>query len=167
MGILDIYRCPNTECWWNETRNKKGEHCPECGNELQKFGFRDGAKVMGEKTKLLEDPDITQRKQTYNEEKKAFKQQEKEEKQEQERLDRLLFSDDKGDDDIINSIESDMNNLAAHEAGTKWMRIGTLLTFNSTEQMIGAGFKAIIDQNKVIIKQNELIYRQLQKLNSE
>lgn len=45
------------------------------------------------------------------------------------------------------------------------MRIGTLLTFNPTEQIIGAGFKALIDQNKLIIRQNELLLRELRKLN--
>lgn len=58
-----------------------------------------------------------------------------------------------------------MSNLAMHEAGTKWMRAGTLLTFNPTQQMIGAGFKALMDQNKILIKQNELILRELKKLN--
>ncbi|MEJ8542125.1 hypothetical protein U2150_01275 [Methanothermobacter wolfeii] len=58
-----------------------------------------------------------------------------------------------------------MENLANQEAGTKWMRIGTLLTFNPTEQIIGAGFKALIDQNKLIIRQNELLLRELRKLN--
>jgi hypothetical protein len=60
-----------------------------------------------------------------------------------------------------------MHNLASHEAGTKWMRIGTLLTLNVTDQMIGAGFKAIIDQNKILIKQDELIYRELKKINEK
>jgi len=35
------------------------------------------------------------------------------------------------------------------------------------DQMIGAGFKAIIDQNKILIKQNELIYRELKKINEK
>ena len=57
-----------------------------------------------------------------------------------------------------------MINLAMHEAGTAWMRLGTLLTFNPTEQLLGAGFKALIDQNKIIIRQNELILRTLQRI---
>ena len=58
----------------------------------------------------------------------------------------------------------DMMNLAMHEAGTGWMRLGTLLSGNSTDQMLGAGFKALIDQNKIIIRQNELILRALTKI---
>lgn len=165
MGILDLYRCPNTDCWWNETTGKNGLHCPECGTELKKVGLREGSAINREKIKLKDDPGTKERKQAYKEQQKALKTQEKEEKKELERLNRLLFSDGISDDDLINSIESDMNNLAMHEAGTKWMRVGTLLSFNSTEQMIGAGFKAIIDQNKIKIKQNELILRELKKLN--
>lgn len=60
----------------------------------------------------------------------------------------------------IDEIIEDMFNLAEHEAGTKWMRIGTMLSLNSTEQMIGAGFKALIDQNKILIRQNEILRRQ-------
>lgn len=51
-----------------------------------------------------------------------------------------------------------------HEAGTGWMRLGTLLSGNSTDQMLGAGFKALIDQNKITIRQNELILRVLTKI---
>jgi len=64
-------------------------------------------------------------------------------------------------------IYEDMKNLKAHEAGTAWMRVGSLLSFNSTEQMLGAGFKALIDQNKIIIKQNELLLKKLDELKRE
>ena len=47
------------------------------------------------------------------------------------------------------------------------MSIGTLLSFNATQAMIGAGFKAVINQNKILIKQNELIYKELKKLNEK
>jgi hypothetical protein len=46
------------------------------------------------------------------------------------------------DDDIRKKIYEDMMNLAMHEAGTGWMRLGTLLSGSSTDQMLGAGFKA-------------------------
>ena len=42
------------------------------------------------------------------------------------------------------------------------MRIGTLLTFNPTEQIIGAGFKALIDQNKLIIRQMNYYFENLE-----
>ena len=76
----------------------------------------------------------------------------------------FLFTPYMDDESISDEIFKDMQNLANQEAGTKWMRIGTLLSFNSTEQMIGAGFKAIIDQNKLLIRQNELILRELKRI---
>jgi uncharacterized protein YacL (UPF0231 family) len=148
MGLLDTYQCPNTDCWWDKNTGKKGESCPECGTPLQKIGVREGSKILQEKKKLKKDPEI----------RKAI--------DENKRLNKLLFHESITDNELIKSIESDMNNLSGHEAGTKWMRVGTLLSFNSTEQMIGAGFKAIIDQNKVLIKQNELLYRQNKLLNA-
>jgi uncharacterized Zn finger protein (UPF0148 family) len=76
---------------------------------------------------------------------------------------KALFLPETTDEEIIQDILEDMGNLAGHEAGTKWMRMGTLLSGNATEQMLGAGFKALIDQNKIIIRQNELILRQMRK----
>jgi hypothetical protein len=62
------------------------------------------------------------------------------------------------DENIEAEIMKDMINLAMHEAGTKWMRTGTLLSMNATNQMLGAGFKALI------IRQNELNRRLLQRI---
>lgn len=76
---------------------------------------------------------------------------------------KALFMPDTTDEEIRQDILEDMANLAQHEAGTKWMRMGTLLSGNATEQMLGAGFKALIDQNKIIIRQNELILRMMAK----
>lgn len=165
MGMLDIYRCPNTECWWNEVTGKKGDICPECGTPLEKFGFRDGAKLSNEKSKIAHDPELRQKIEERKKEIKAAKMEKEAIIKEEKRINNLLFHSSKDDEELIKSIESDMSNLAMHEAGTKWMRAGTLLTFNPTQQMIGAGFKALMDQNKILIKQNELILRELKKLN--
>lgn len=145
--MLDVYMCPNTDCWWDKNNGKKGESCPECGTPLEKMGIRESSRVGMEKSKLKKDPKIKKR------------------ENEVKRLNQLLFSDEVGDDDLRGSIENDMLNLAGHEAGTSWMRAGTLLSLNSRDQMLGAGFKAVIDQNKILIKQNEQILRELKKLN--
>jgi len=146
MGMFDLYRCPNTECWWNEYSSKEGD-CPECKTPLKKMGARESGSLINAKKALLKNPETKKR------------------AEENKRLNQLLFHTETPDEDLIKSIESDMSNLAMHEAGTKWMRAGTLLTFNPTQQMIGAGFKALMDQNKILIKQNELILRELKKLN--
>lgn len=65
---------------------------------------------------------------------------------------------------IMSSITRDLDNLGRHTAGSKWMQVGTLLSMNSTEQMIGAGFRGVIDQNNALIKQNELLRRQNQEI---
>jgi hypothetical protein len=61
-------------------------------------------------------------------------------------------------------ISQDMSNLAMHEAGTAWMRLDTLTSLKGTDQILGSGFKALVDQNKILIWQNELIIRGLKKL---
>jgi uncharacterized protein YacL (UPF0231 family) len=61
-------------------------------------------------------------------------------------------------------ISQDMSNLAIYEAGTAWMSPSTLLSLKATDQIIGSGFKALVDQNKIMMRQNELIIRGLKKL---
>lgn len=78
--------------------------------------------------------------------------------------DKMLFTYIEETGEIKNSINEDMKNLANHEAGTSWMRMGTLLSLDSTQQMIGAGFKALMDQNKILIKQNELLRRENEEI---
>lgn len=75
----------------------------------------------------------------------------------------LVFSETMTDEEIRKGIEKSIVELAMHEAGSAWMRLGTLISMNPTEQIIGAGFKALIDLNKIIIRQNELILRELKK----
>jgi uncharacterized Zn finger protein (UPF0148 family) len=75
-----------------------------------------------------------------------------------------LFLPETSDQDIEQDIREGIGNLAQQEVGTRWMREGAPLTGNSTtDQMLGAGLKAIIDQNKVIIRQNELLRRQARR----
>lgn len=135
MGILDTPYCPNPEC--DQEVVRKLEKCPKCGTLIQKFG-------IGEATKLLD------QKKLHKKVKEGAKE--------------ILVSDEMSDDEIKKKIVQDMMNLAIHEAGTGWMRLGTLLSGNSTDQMLGAGFKALIDQNKITIRQNELILRVLTKI---
>jgi hypothetical protein len=37
--------------------------------------------------------------------------------------------------------------------------------YNTTHQMMQQGFLALIDQNKILIEQNELILRELKRIN--
>ncbi len=75
----------------------------------------------------------------------------------------LLATDDMSDSEIRKLIYEDMMNLEKSLVGKGWTRLGNLLKGNSTDQILGAGFKAIIDQNKILIRQNELIIRALSR----
>jgi DNA-binding transcriptional MocR family regulator len=134
MGVFDVPYCPDQEC--DQERLKEGQKCPKCGTLAQKFGINDATQLM-------------QRKKLQIKIKEGAKE--------------ILVSEEMTDEDIQKRIYDDMMNLAMHEAGTGWMRLGTLLSGNSTDQMLGAGFKALVDQNKIIIRQNELILRNLKR----
>ncbi|MDG7002182.1 MAG: hypothetical protein JRN15_24040 [Nitrososphaerota archaeon] len=139
--MTDTEFCPNARCA-DKTKVEVGSFCKSCGTQVRKLGLRERMGVVGAKSKLA-------------------KAQEKIQKGDAS----ILFSEEMSDEDIEEEINKDMMNLLMHEAGTGWMRAGTLLSGNSTDQMLGAGFKAIIDQNKIIIRQNELIRRELKILN--
>jgi len=146
MSKSDEYYCPNQYCKIEKlTGGEKA--CPECGAYAQKIEGKELAKLLQQK--------------------RALSLQEKSEpapalapKQD----DGVLFSDEMTDDQIRMLISQDMSNLAIFEAGTAWMSLGTLLSLKATDQMIGSGFKALVDQNKIMIRQNELIIRGLKKL---
>ena len=44
------------------------------------------------------------------------------------------------------------------------MQVGTLFSGSSTDQMLGAGFKMLVDQNKILIRQNGANLETMRKL---
>jgi hypothetical protein len=136
---MGLYYCPNIDCSYSKSISQGGK-CPQCGTDAKPFGFMDGVNLTTKKKQRSKVADKL--------EKGAIE---------------LLITPEMSNEDIVNAIYANMLDLAGHEAGTGWMRLGTLLSGNSTDQMLGAGFKALIDQNKIIIRQNELILRALQK----
>ena len=140
MNESDEYYCPNSYC--KREKLAVGEkECPECGAWAQKVGAKELARLLQEKRKCATRAT-------------TVKPEDKE----------VLYSEEMTDEQIRMLISRDMLNLAMHEAGTAWMHLGTLLSLKSTDQMIGSGFKALVDQNKILIRQNELIIRGLKKL---
>lgn len=133
MGFLDVTLCPNEECQ-TTTVDKKIINCPVCNTTIIKLGI--GSKEY----------------QAIIDAKK---------KKEPEKA--ILISDDMTDEAIKGQIQQDMRNLKSHEAGSGWMRASTLLSGNSTDRVLMEGFKSLIDQNKIMIRQNELILRALTK----
>jgi len=75
-----------------------------------------------------------------------------------------LFDDSMSDEEISAKIREETGKLATHEAGTGWLLPGVFLGFRTTDLILSSGLKALIVQNKIIARQNELILRQLRRL---
>ena len=132
--MFESYLCPDVACAC-EKKLKEGENCPDCGVAAGKFGMSEGIDHLKLKKQFQKSGGKI-----------------------------LLVTPTMSDDEIQKAIYQDMNNLASHEAGTKWMRVGAMLSLNTTEQLLSSGFKMLVDQNKIIIRQNELILRNLEGL---
>jgi|TARA_B100000315_G_C14375262_1_gene494891 hypothetical protein len=132
--------CANTRCS-DSNVYEIGTHCITCGKEVRKLGMVEKSKISGAKTKLSEFDKKIKKDDSL-----------------------ILISNKMSDEEIFSEINKDMMNLAMHEAGSSWMRVGTLLSGNTTDMILGAGLKAMIDQNKIIIRQNELIRREVAKI---
>jgi len=146
MSESDEYYCPNEYCRIEKlTVGEKA--CLECGAYARKIKGKELAKLLQQKHALP----LQQENEPASA--PASKQD-----------GRTLFSDEMTDDQIRMLISQDMSNLAMLEAGTAWMSPSTLRSLKATDQMIGSGFKALVDQNKIMIRQNELIIRGLKKL---
>lgn len=146
MSASDEYYCPNQFCAVEKlTVGEKA--CPECGAYAQKIQGKELAKLLQHKRALS----LQQKKESDT-------------AQVSKQDGRILFSDEMTDDQIRTLISQDMSNLAIHEAETSWTSPDTLHSSKSTDQMIGSGFKVLLDQNKIMIRQNELIIRGLKRL---
>lgn len=152
MGILGKeYICPELECP-NIEEGKKGQICPVCGTEYKKM-------ASFQANNLRTFKQMNQGKQNENVQSKIEEQQNKKVISQN-----ISYSDEMSDEEIKAKIYTDLDNLAKKEADIDWTGLESLLSSDSDLQI---GLKAIIDQNKLIILQNELIYRELKKLNDE
>ncbi len=91
------------------------------------------------------------------------------EKHTQERVDtalekgKLIYDPDASDEELIQDNMESQLDVVRQEAGTGWAKFGAVMSGNPTEQIIAQGLKALIDQNKIIIRQNELMLRHLSR----
>jgi hypothetical protein len=146
MSESEEYYCPNEYCRI-EKLTVEEKACPECGAYAQKIKGKELAKLLQQKRALSP--------QQENETTSAPTSKQD---------GGSLFSDEMTDDQIRMLISQDMSNLATHEAGIAWMSPSTFRSLKATDQIIGSGLKALVDQNKIMIRQNELIIRDLKKL---
>lgn len=115
MGILNTYMCPNRECSYSH-HLKKGEVCPQCGEEAAPFGFTGLADIIASKKRqVATDQGVDDLKHES------------------------LITPEMSDEDIRSGMYDDMRNLRSHEAGSGWMRLGTLLSGSATERILMEG----------------------------
>jgi hypothetical protein len=146
MSESDEYYCPNEYC--RKEKLTVGEKaCPECGAYARKIKGKELAKLLQQKRAL---PPEEEREPAPTIASKHDG--------------RVLFSDEMTDDQIRLLISQGMSNLATYEAGITWMSPSALVSLKGTDHMIGSGFKVLVDQNEIIMRQNELIIRGLKKL---
>lgn len=67
------------------------------------------------------------------------------------------------DEEIKRKIKEDMSNLKLHLTGTGLLGIAAKLTMKAADAAMIDLLKAIIDQQNIIIRQNELILRALRR----
>jgi hypothetical protein len=145
MSKSDECYCPNQFC--RIEKLAVGEKaCPECGAYVRKIEGKELAKLLQQKRALPPQEENEQAPTV------ASEQDEK-----------VLFTE-MTDDQIRTLISQEMSNLARLEAGTALMSPDALVSLKGTDQMIGSGIKTLLHQNKIMIRQNELIIRGLKKL---
>lgn len=147
MGILGKeYICPELDCP-NIKDGKKGQICPVCGTEYKKM-----ASFQANNLRTFKQLNKKEQSNTKEEPKiKVISQN-------------IPASNEMSDEEIKAKIYTEMDNLAMQEADIDWDKLETALSSNPEGKM---SLKTIIDQNKLIILQNELIYRELKRINGK
>src|SRR2546428_5071445 len=125
--------CGNVECP-NKDNYEEGEACKDCGLQVENFSFTKIASHFTEKDKAKR----LQKAVETGEEK-------------------ILFSPELTNEDLQKRIYRDMLNLNMHEAGTGWAKMSSILSGSSSQLLLAQLLKALVDENKIIIRQNELI----------
>ncbi len=135
---------------------------------MVKFGLTDGRLLCRDDYHKWKD----ERKQKDEQEKQRLAsltpEQRAAEEQEKKRAkieQKMIFTFDDSNEELMAGIDKSLIDVVRQEAGSGWAKWGSMLSGSSVDQMIALGIKAIIDQNKVIIRQNELIRRELKILN--
>ena len=70
--------------------------------------------------------------------------------------------------DIKKKNVQNIRNIASDLAGNKWFKAGMALSFAKGEEQAKVTYlSAIVEQNWILIRQNEIIIRELQQLNKD
>lgn len=74
---------------------------------------------------------------------------------------------DESDESLRRGILKSLTDLEGHEKGSSLASLAAIMSLNPEAQITAMMLKAIVDQNKVIIRQNELLYRAIKERLSE
>ncbi len=128
----------STENCPDKSKYQEGSNCPSCGSPVKNYGFTESIRHMNAKDKAKSVKESVEKGSA-----------------------KILFSPETSNEDLRKAIYDDMLNLASHEAGTGWGRLASVFSGNNTDFMLAQLLKALVDQNKILIRQNELILRAL------
>ena len=137
--------CSNMKC--KNIDDIEGDFCPDCGSET----------VESDSTLIFAKQNFPTELSVSSSKFSSFKADPNSPraKSEQKENDKLLYYDSMQNGEIQNKIKEDMKNLDGHEGGSKWMRIGTLLTLNPTDQIDRCSLKHLLIRTKFLfVKMN-------------
>jgi len=182
------YYCPNIDCEF-EKALKQGEKCPRCGAEAKPFSMRNGAALYASKKAMKKNVEtenigkggyfcpnpkctnVTELRQgekcpLCGTEAQSDDDQEAQvlakSKERRDNKGELLFTEATTDEELLKKIYIDMEHMSDLEKSYLG-KLDTILSRTQTDQTLGAVLNALSEQNKIIILQNELILRNLNK----
>jgi hypothetical protein len=172
--MVDTYYCPNLKCSYGIGLTeifKSAEHCPKCGTQARKLSFLDMVRLVEEKKKYQSNPEPLISEDQKNEQlvKNAEATQAVQETvQETPTLpSNVLISPhpEKPENEIMEAIDEDLKRFEVHEESIKKAsdETGQNLSEENSRRIIDFELRALIEQNKIMIKQNELVLRSLEK----
>jgi hypothetical protein len=78
-------------------------------------------------------------------------------------IDLGYYGRETSDQDLKNGIQQSLRDLAQQESGTGWGKLSLMLSGDTPDWMTVKMLKAIVDQNKIIIRQNERLLRAIKE----
>lgn len=79
----------------------------------------------------------------------------------------LIFNTKDNIEELGNKNVFSLMDIQMQEAGSSWSKLGSILSMDSGTQLMAAMLKANSDENKIMIRQNEIIIRLLKQIQSQ
>ncbi|CAG0959129.1 MAG: hypothetical protein OIN86_18100 [Candidatus Methanoperedens sp.] len=80
---------------------------------------------------------------------------------------KLIFNTKDNIEDLCNKNMFSLMDVQMQEAGSAWSKLGSILSMDSGTQLMAAMLKANSDENKIMIRQNEIIIRLLKQIHRQ